>query len=178
MVNRSKPRTTSEGVPKEAAATYKLLPGEHFGFSDREIRRSVSDEELNSRYAKGDIRIVTESARYSLAGILSMLKEEVPIEGDLNGMTEKRYKLDPEYQRRHRWTNQRKSKLIESFLINIPVPSVFLYERDLARFEVMDGRQRLTALAEFYDNKFPLVGLEYWPDLDGRTYSRQQSPTF
>jgi hypothetical protein len=40
--------------------------------------------------------------------------------------------------------------------MNVPVPPVFLYERDLARFEVMDGRQRLTALSEFYDNKFEL----------------------
>ena len=59
--------------------------------------------------------------------------------------------------------------------MNIPVPPVFLYERELARFEVMDGRQRLTALAEFYENKFALEGLEYWQDLDGRTYNQLPS---
>ena len=148
-----------------------LLPGEFFGLVEAEARRIVSDEELNIRYAKGEVRIVTESARYSLAGILSMLKEEVSNnEGD-GKIREKRYKLDPEYQRRHRWSSQRKSRLIESFLLNVPVPPVFLYERDLARYEVMDGRQRLTALADFYDNKFRLEGMEYWPDLNGRTYS-------
>jgi hypothetical protein len=84
---------------------------------------------------------------------------------------EPRYKLDPEYQRRHRWSIERKSRLIESFLMNVPVPPVFLYERDLARFEVMDGRQRLTALNDFYYDKFELKGLTYWPELDGRTYS-------
>jgi len=120
---------------------------------------------------KGDVRIVTESARYSLAGILAMLREKVELDGT-GGKTELRYKLDPEYQRRHRWSDVRKSLLIESFLMNVPVPPVFLYERDLARFEVMDGRQRLTALSEFYDNKFSLVGLQYWSDLDGRTYSQ------
>ncbi|TBW12672.1 DUF262 domain-containing protein [Azotobacter chroococcum subsp. isscasi] len=99
-----------------------------------------------------------------------MLQERVDVEG-VDGETEPRYKLDPEYQRRHRWSVERKSKLIESFLMNVPVPPVFLYERDLARFEVMDGRQRLTALSDFYDNKFELKGLEYWADLDGRTYS-------
>ena len=160
---------------RESGTEYELLPGEIFGSTDRETRRPITDEELNSRYAKGEIRIVTKSARYSLAGILAMLQEEIIIEGDPNGAKEKRYKLDPEYQRRHRWNNQRKSRLIKSFLMNIPVPPVFLYERDLARFEVMDGRQRLTALAEFYDNKFALEGLEYWPDLDGRTY--RQLPT-
>ncbi|WP_438042077.1 DUF262 domain-containing protein [Sorangium sp. So ce128] len=130
--------------------------------------KKVSDEELNSRYAKGEIRIVTEQARYPLAGILKMLEEKIDGEG---GEKEFRYKLDPEYQRRHRWSVERKSRLIESFLMNVPVPPVFLYERELARFEVMDGRQRLTALSEFYADKFELTGLQYWSDLDGRTYS-------
>lgn len=55
--------------------------------------------------------------------------------------------------------------------MNVPVPPVFLYERDLARFEVMDGRQRLTTLSEFYGDEFELCGLQHWRDLDGRTYS-------
>jgi hypothetical protein len=59
--------------------------------------------------------------------------------------------------------------------MNIPVPPVFLFERELARFEVMDGRQRLTALSDFYASKFPLTGLEQWADLNGRTYSQLPS---
>ena len=55
--------------------------------------------------------------------------------------------------------------------MNVPVPPVFLYEYELARFEVMDGRQRLTALIDFYNGDFELSGLEYWPELDGRTYA-------
>ena len=161
---------------KDAIAYEKtLINKESFVFVEEEDRPLVSDEELNSRYTKGEIRIVTESARYSLAGILAMLQEEVAPEDDPTGPKERRYKLDPEYQRRHRWDNQRKSRLIESFLMNVPVPPVFLYERDLARFEVMDGRQRLTALSEFYGNKFRLEGLEYWPDLDGKFYNELPS---
>ncbi len=59
--------------------------------------------------------------------------------------------------------------------MNVPVPPVFLYERDLARFEVMDGRQRLTALSQFYADEFALEGLEYWSDLNGRKYSELPS---
>lgn len=59
--------------------------------------------------------------------------------------------------------------------MNVPVPPVFLFERELARFEVMDGRQRLTALSDFYANKFALAGLEQWADLNGRTYSELPS---
>jgi hypothetical protein len=101
-----------------------------------------------------------------------MLKAESDGEG---GKKERHYKLDPEYQRRHRWSVERKSRLIESFLMNVPVPPVFLYERDLARFEVMDGRQRLSALSDFYADGFALNGLKYWSDLDGRKCSQLPS---
>ncbi|MDR1922679.1 MAG: DUF262 domain-containing protein [Candidatus Adiutrix sp.] len=163
-----KQKKPTAGAETRQAAASRLLDGEKVSFKNDVTKLIVSDAELNSRYAKGEIRIVTEQARYPLAGILGMLKEE--IDGE-NGKKELRYKLDPEYQRRHRWSIEKKSRLIESFLINVPVPPVFLYERDLARFEVMDGRQRLTALSDFYANKFPLTGLQYWADLDGRTYS-------
>ncbi len=146
-----------------------LLPGEKIRLKDSDSEPTATDEELNRKYVKGEIRIVTETARYSLAGILAMLQEEIP--ADDNRKKEKRYKLDPEYQRRHRWDNERKSRLIESFLMNVPVPPVFLYERELARFEVMDGRQRLNALSEFYADKFALEGLQFWTELHGRTYS-------
>lgn len=149
-------------------ADQHLLDFEKVQFDEAVDKSKATDEELNSRYAKGEIRIVTEQARYPLAGILKMLDEKV--KGD-NDQLELRYKLDPEYQRRHRWSEARKSRLIESFLMNVPVPPVFLYERDLARFEVMDGRQRLAALSDFYADAFALTGLEYWQDLEGRKYS-------
>jgi hypothetical protein len=162
----------TKGNPKKPVAASHLRSFEMVSFDDDVSKQKATDEELNSRYAKGEIRIVTEQARYPLAGILSMLQETVESEG---GLREPRYKLDPEYQRRHRWSAERKSRLIESFLINVPVPPVFLYERDLARFEVMDGRQRLTALSDFYADKFELTGLQYWSDLDGRKYSQLPS---
>ncbi|MGE6756624.1 DUF262 domain-containing protein [Corallococcus interemptor] len=167
--NQKKPAVGS--TPQHVSSSH-LLTGEKVSFADDATKPKASDEELNSRYAKGEIRIVTEQARYPLAGILGMLKEEVESDG---GKKEPRYKLDPEYQRRHRWSAERKSRLIESFLMNVPVPPVFLYERDLARFEVMDGRQRLTALSDFYANKFELTGLQYWSDLEGRKYSQLPS---
>ena len=171
MVRKPRPtRHANSGVDPDR----QLIEGEGLALLSTNEKPMISDEELNSRYAKGDIRIVTESARYPLTGILTMLKERAPQEGG-GKPDELRYKLDPEYQRRHRWSIERKSKLIESFLMNVPVPPVFLYERDLARFEVMDGRQRLTALSEFFEDKFKLTGLQYWSDLDGRTYSKLPS---
>lgn len=167
--SRKKP---GAGTKTQEADENHLREFEKVPFDPGATKLKATDEELNSRYAKGEVRIVTEQARYPLTGILGMLREEINGEG---GEKELRYKLDPEYQRRHRWSNERKSRLIESFLMNVPVPPVFLYERDLARFEVMDGRQRLTALSDFYADKFELAGLQYWSDLDGRKYSQLPS---
>jgi len=55
--------------------------------------------------------------------------------------------LRPEYQRRTVWKNSKRSLFVESLLLNVPIPPVFLYEWDLSRYEVMDGQQRLTRLS-------------------------------
>lgn len=171
MTNGNQKRPAAGAKTQQAAASH-LLKFEEVPFDAQADKPRATDEELNSRYVKGEIRIVTEQARYPLAGILEMLEAVSDGEG---GQKERHYKLDPEYQRRHRWSVERKSRLIESFLMNVPVPPVFLYERDLARFEVMDGRQRLSALSDFYRDEFALTGLQYWSDLDGRKYSQLPS---
>lgn len=148
--------------------TVPLLPGEAIHDLKRKDTPPVSDADLNRRYLKEGVRIVTEQARYPLNQILGMFTDTFQNE---SGETEAKYKRDPEYQRRHRWDEGRQSRLIESFLMNVPVPPVFLYEYELARFEVMDGRQRLTALMDFYLGKLELTGLQHWPELNGRTYS-------
>lgn len=55
--------------------------------------------------------------------------------------------------------------------MNVPIPPIFLYERDFSEYEVMDGLQRISAIIEFYENSYQLRGLEEWPELNGRTYS-------
>jgi hypothetical protein len=138
-----------------------LLPGEEFNFAiavDAAMASSTSDREINEKYASGEIRIVTEQARYPLNTIKSMLETQS-------------YRLNPEYQRRHRWSNDKKSRLIESLIINVPIPPVFLYEYDFSKYEVMDGLQRLSAISDFYGDKFALEGLEQWRELTGRKYS-------
>ena len=141
-----------------------LVPGElvEKGLAPQDAPPRPSAEEINSRYDRGEIRIVTEQARYPLDSVATMLDSG-------------NYKLDPEYQRRHRWTVSQKSRLIESFIMNVPVPPIFLYEYDFNRYEVMDGLQRLTAVKEFYSNAFKLADLEYWTELDGLAYGQLPS---
>jgi hypothetical protein len=118
----------------------------------------TSDEDINAKYAKRELRIVTESNREQLPNFVEALKRQGWME------------LRPFYQRRPRWEPSRQSKRIESFIMNVPVPPLFVYESDLAKYEVMDGQQRITAILDFYKNKLKLEGLEQWPELNGRIY--------
>lgn len=145
-----------------------LLPGEVIGEIRAKETPHLTDAELNQRYVKEGVRIVIEQARYPLNQILAMFTDTFETD---SGEKKAKYQRDPEYQRRHRWDKGRKSRLIESFLMNVPVPPVFLYEYELARFEVMDGRQRLTALMDFYSDSLVLQDLQYWPELNGRKHS-------
>lgn len=126
-------------------------------------QKAVSDVDINSKYAKRELRIVTETNREQLPNFVAALQRP-------NWM-----KLQPFYQRRRRWDNDRKSKLIESFIMNVPVPPCFLFESDFARYEVMDGQQRISAIWDFYENRFELSGLEQWPELNGRIYDKLPS---
>lgn len=119
---------------------------------------NLTDEEINEKYKKGEARIVTEQARYPLNSIVSLVESDG-------------YVLNPEFQRRHRWDNARKSKLIESFIMNVPIPPIFLYEFEYSRYEVMDGLQRLTAISQFYKDEFKLENLTEWKELNGYNYS-------
>lgn len=122
-----------------------------------------TDEEINQKYVKNEQRIVTETNREQLPNFVAALRRKDWM------------KLQPFYQRRRRWDDKRKSKLIESFIMNIPVPPCFLYESEFARYEVMDGQQRISTIWDFYENRFKLKGLEQWPELNGRIYDRLPS---
>jgi hypothetical protein len=54
--------------------------------------------------------------------------------------------LHPDFQRFFRWTDEQKTKLIESILLGIPVPPVFVSQRNDGVWDVIDGLQRLSAL--------------------------------
>jgi hypothetical protein len=111
-------------------------------------------------FAKNAFRIVYQTNNFFLPQIRDLIdKGEV-----LN--------LRPEYQRRLRWSTPQKSKLIESLLLNIPIPPVFLYESDAARYEVMDGQQRLNTVREFIASDFALTGLPVLKPLNGLRYYR------
>ncbi|EPR69038.1 DUF262 domain-containing protein [Cyclobacterium qasimii] len=119
----------------------------------------ISDRELEEQYEQSSFKLTQERSDFLLPQIVDFVK------------TKRWLNLHPEYQRRLVWDRKKKSLFIESLLLNIPVPPIFLFEWDYSRYEVMDGQQRLSSVLDFYDNKYKLTGLEQWSDLTGKSFS-------
>lgn len=97
----------------------ELFDGETVDLSARALAVShTPDDVINEKYVRGEVRIVTEQARYPLSSIPDLL------DGG-------HYLLRPEYQRRHRWSIEKKSRLIESLVMNVPIPRSFSMNTNL-----------------------------------------------
>ena len=57
--------------------------------------------------------------------------------------------IQPEYQRLFRWSDDQKSRLIESILLELPIPQIFVIERETGVFELIDGLQRVSSVIQF-----------------------------
>ena len=82
--------------------------------------------------------------------------------------------LSPDFQRNVVWDSKRKSRLIESILLRIPIPVFYFSQGKNGKLSVVDGLQRLTAIKSFMDNELKLSELEYLTELNGLTYADLQ----
>lgn len=73
----------------------------------------------------------------------------------------------PNFQRRYVWSDILASRLIESILLNVPIPPCYLSQNEDFELDVIDGQQRLFSIYRFLDNRFKLTGLEVLKDVDG-----------
>jgi hypothetical protein len=77
----------------------------------------------------------------------------------------------PRYQREFVWSDERRSKFIESVILGLPIPFMFTAETNEGVLEIVDGAQRIRTLAEFMENGFRLRKLESLELLNGIAYS-------
>lgn len=127
----------------------------------------ASEIELRSK------EIHATSYDMSIGEIISMYND-----GDLE--------VHPEFQRFFRWSLLQKTKLIESFLLNIPVPPIFVSQRPDGVWDVVDGLQRLSTILQFVgvykdennEQVKPLVlqKTRLLPSLEGKTYENKEKP--
>lgn len=129
--------------------------------SEDEIGDAIQKNEsisLEEKYLDSQLRVVRTSMDFTLHHLKQSLEDNDYINAS------------PKYQRRHRWDIKKRSQLIESFLMNIPVPSIFLFENNYNQYEIMDGRQRIDTLRSFMNNEFALRSLEFWKELEGNRF--------
>ncbi len=111
--------------------------------------------------------ITVAPAKFSLKEIVGMIDGEEGEEPDLD--------LAPDFQRDYVWDNTRKSRLIESILLNIPLPVFYLARDKNGKIQVVDGVQRLTTIYKFFKNEFKLNHLEYLEEECGGRYFKKNN---
>lgn len=111
-----------------------------------------------------DRKIVWQAKDFSIREFLSMRQDN-------------ELALQPEYQRNYVASAQIASRLIESILLDVPIPVIYLAEEKDGSYSVIDGQQRLTSFLSFLDGKFPngdefkLSGLKVLSDLNRKKYN-------
>lgn len=78
--------------------------------------------------------------------------------------------LEVPFQRKHIWKNDKASMLIESIIMNVPIPPLYFAEEDDGKWLVLDGLQRLYSILNYYDNEFGLNKVEVLEELQKMKY--------
>lgn len=78
--------------------------------------------------------------------------------------------LSPDFQRNFIWDKTRQSRLIESILLGLPLPSIYLSQYENGILTVVDGLQRLNTIQSFMDNNLKLTNLEYLTNCNGKIF--------
>lgn len=98
------------------------------------------------------------SMQYSCRHIKHLIEEKERIE------------LAPDFQRRQVWSNKQRSELIESILLGIPIPVIYLFENQFGIWQVLDGQQRLSAIIDFMDGRYRLSHLSILKEISDCGY--------
>jgi len=124
-----------------------------------EAEKSAAEEQIleNQKISDYDIR------EYPLEVLVSKFVENLD--------TDEAEIFIPDYQREMVWKPDQKSRFIESILLNLPIPYLFLSDNDEGRSEVVDGSQRIRTIVEYFQNQFPLNSLKLLDKLNGFYFS-------
>lgn len=105
------------------------------------------------------------------------LEADFTVNSIIDKINRNKVNLRPSYQREYVWTVRTASKLVESLMLNIPIPTMFFHEVQSGLLEVVDGKQRLTSIWSFIQGAFPdgtpfkLKGLEVFHELNDKTFN-------
>eukprot|EP00899_Mesostigma_viride_P005453 jgi/Mesvir1/14909/Mv05507-RA.2 len=138
------------------------------------------DGELDATVLDATAKLAGERAPITYERIsegLNLQKADYTISSLVAKYHRGKLELQPSFQRDFVWDRKMASRLIESLLLGIPVPTIFMHEMERGMLEVVDGRQRLTSICGYVDGIFPdgkefrLTGCENLKELNGLLYS-------
>jgi hypothetical protein len=132
----------------------ELLEQEPFSPEEQE----VDDEPYAPAYQLSEREVQTTPADPDVETILRRIEDKNLI-------------LRPDFQRTGVWDNTKKSRLVESLLLNLPIPPCFLAEDENGSRVVVDGQQRLSSVDDFYHGRYALTGLQVLKDLNGKKWA-------
>lgn len=124
---------------------------------------SIDISKIISKFDTAQDSLVLQQSDLSLQSISDMVES-----GSID--------INPKYQRRERWDDVKNSGLIESFLLNIPVPPIYLAEDEYGVYSVIDGKQRVTAIYKFLKENLALKHLEKFNELEGYRFESLPIP--
>ena len=137
----------------------------------------LQQNNINSEYEE-DIDIEEEEEEPTLSQgfdptCISMGTNIMTVQQILDRLNNHRM-ITPEFQRKEGiWTRTAKSRLIESLLLQIPLPAFYIDATNDDQWLVIDGIQRITTFKEFVtDQSFNLNGLDFFTDLHGKKYQK------
>lgn len=99
-------------------------------------------------------QVIVENKQFSIGTVMDMV-----IDKDIE--------IAPSFQRRFIWDRKRKSRLIESILLGLPLPSIYFSQYSDGRLTVVDGLQRINTIIDFWEGRLELCDLEYLSQLNG-----------
>ena len=107
-----------------------------------------------------DRKVVTQPYDLAIDAIVSQVKSDILF---LRPLSDR-----PNFQRQYVWSDAIASKLIESVLLNVPIPPCYFSEND--ELDVIDGQQRIYSLFRFHENQFKLSGLGALTEFNGKRF--------
>lgn len=128
------------------------------------------DQDVAEQLVPGTVAAIVSGTDWTTETIVTQLKKQ-------------NIQLNPRFQRRDAWKRDRKSRFIESLIVGLPIPQIVLAEskQDRGKFIVLDGKQRLLAILQFWglgegdNNSFGLSGLTLRKDLKRKTLQELSS---
>lgn len=133
------------------------------------------DTEKEDSYSRNDSSTGSIYPTDDYTEELDIREEHLTIFGLIRKIKNGKIKMNPDFQRNFVWKKVQQSRFIESLILNIPLPPIYVSQDIDGNYIIVDGLQRTTSLRDFLNDEFALINLEAIPKLNGQKFSQLDS---